>query len=340
MTSAFARWLGSEPDVVRRRAEAYAIAGIGLLAAGIPLADPESMDPDVLRRLPWFRFAAAADVAALAARARLLRLPAGRRVRAPAGPVGLELYLVRGQVRRFHRNGSAQTVDHRSPAARAPILNGDVPHLVTQSRVRLLRIDGGDAVEAAPALPARGDVLAPGDEGFDPWLERFLGGPLLERLSAAQLERLFRGLRRHEVEAGEIVLRRGAAGDDFYVVRAGVFRVVRDGRCCHVVERGGFFGEDALLRGAPRNADVVAATRGLLMALPASEFAELLGRTGAPIDVGQCRRLELARGFDPRVAAESLPRGAPYLLTGGSAAERRFATFLLRHRGIEAYAEV
>lgn len=290
------------------------------------------MDPEVLRRLPWFRFADESDLAAMAQRARLLRLPAGRRVRAPQ----CSLYLLRGQVRRFHRNGQAQWLDHRSPRAREPILNADVPHLVTLSRVRLLRIDGGAAMDCLPALP---DVRVPGETGFDAWLERFLGGPLLDALSPAELERLFRGLTRREVSAGEIVVRRGSKAEEFFVVREGSFRVLRDGRCCHVVRRGGFFGEDALLRGAPRNADVVASTPGLLMVLSAELFAELLGRATAPVDPRPHRRLELTRGFDPRAAAESLPGDGPYLVTGGSVGERRFAAFLLRHRGLEAYAD-
>jgi hypothetical protein len=164
---------------------------------------------------------------------------------------------------------------------------------------------------------------------------------LLASLSADELQRLFRNLTVSDVQAGEVLIRCGEPGDTFFVVRDGAVQIVQQGHTRHVVHSGGFFGEDALLSGAPRNADVIALTRCTLLELPMELFAELLMALPKvpPVDL-ECERFELTAGLDPRAISDRLQVGTSYLLTGGSSGERRVAAFLLRHRGFEVYGEV
>ena len=213
------------------------------------------------------------------------------------------------------------------------------PRLVC-GRVQLLRVGDPEGTLVGPLPLQCPEVCTPADQGFEPWLGRFLGGPLLASLSAVELQRLFRGLTMSSVAAGDVLTRRGEPGDAFYVVCDGAVQIVQQGRRQHVVRSGGFFGEDALLRGASRNADVIALTPCTLLLLPVELFAELLMASlrAPPADL-DCQRLELTEGLDPRALGDRLCPGMPYLVTGGSPGDRRFAAFVLRHRGFEVYGE-
>ena len=295
---------------------------------------------ETLRRLPRYRFASDEQLTTLAKTTRLLRLPAGRLVRPPRLPPDVCHYLIRGAVRRSDRRRRVQSLTHRAGAAREPILDADFPQLVTCGRVQLLRV--GDPEESLAESPSLGtpEVCTPVDPGFEPWLSRFLGGPLLLNLSASELQRLFRGLTVLNVAAGDVLIRRGDPGDTFYVVRDGAVQILRAGHTRHVVRSGGFFGEDALLRGAQRNADVTALTPCVLLQLPVELFAVLLvASLKAPPAEFDGERLELMPGFDPRALAARLHAGTSYLLTGGSPGDRRFTAFVLQHRGFVVYGE-
>jgi putative ABC transport system ATP-binding protein len=80
--------------------------------------------------------------------------------------------------------------------------------------------------------------------------------------------------------AQQVIIRQGDPGEKFYVIRDGhVDVVVEDASGTRVVARlgpGDFFGEAALLTGAPRNATVVAIDEVELYSLGKAEFQEVL----------------------------------------------------------------
>jgi CRP-like cAMP-binding protein len=127
-----------------------------------------------------------------------------------------------------------------------------------------------DAVDAAPARAA-----VP-----DPRLPRV---PLLSDLGRDALLALTEGMVLHRYTAGEPVLREGELGDSLYVVASGRFAVSkRDGAgeavvLAHLGE-GDFFGEMALLSGAPRAATVEAEGPAEVLELPAALLQSLAGR--------------------------------------------------------------
>lgn len=79
-----------------------------------------------------------------------------------------------------------------------------------------------------------------------------------------------------QVAAGEIVVRQGEQGGDFYLVREGEMEIVKeDGDEQTVVAtlgEGSCFGEQSLLTGKPRNATVRAKTDSLLYVLNEADF--------------------------------------------------------------------
>ena len=115
----------------------------------------------------------------------------------------------------------------------------------------------------------------------DPVRLRSLEQPIFAGLPPARLEAAARRLALVGVSQGETVIRQGDPADRFYVVDAGSFRVTQhDGETEAELRRlgpGDVFGEIGLLRGIPRTASVTAVTDGVLHALDADGFAELVG---------------------------------------------------------------
>jgi len=122
--------------------------------------------------------------------------------------------------------------------------------------------------------------------------------PLFAPLGVPTVEELARNLEHVEVDAGDVVIRTGEAGDRFYAIADGSFEVLVEGARVAVLERCNGFGEIALLRDVPRVADVVALTPGRLYALRKEEFVPAV--TGHPAAAAEGERL----------VRERLPAGA------------------------------
>lgn len=80
--------------------------------------------------------------------------------------------------------------------------------------------------------------------------------PFLSVLSGRVLERLARSVSGEVVPAGEVVIREGEAGQQFYIVVSGQAAVLMGGRPIRELGPGDYFGELALLRDVPRTATV------------------------------------------------------------------------------------
>jgi hypothetical protein len=166
-----------------------------------------------------------------------------------------------------------------------------------------------DIVGVGPVLVASGVIVIAGVGGalllgrtrpaapaVDPVRLRLLDQPLFAGLPPARLEAAARRLEAVPVEAGERVIVEGTPADRFYVVDSGTMRVTQradDGeRVLRDLGPGAPFGEIGLLRGVPRTASVTASTPGVLYALDAEGFAELVG-SGPGLS---SRLLDLYRG--------------------------------------------
>ena len=131
---------------------------------------------------------------------------------------------------------------------------------------------------------------------IDPVRLRLLDQDIFAGLPPARIEAAARRLVTIPVEAGEVVVRQGDVADRFYVIDAGTMKVTqqRDGQDAELRELGpgALFGEIGLLRDVPRTATVTAITPGVLYALDADAFGELVG-SGPGLS---SRLLDLYRG--------------------------------------------
>ena len=82
-----------------------------------------------------------------------------------------------------------------------------------------------------------------------------------------------------EFSEGEYIFERGDLGTEMYVIREGRVEILNtriDSQPMAVLERGDFFGEMAILEGAPRTASARAAVDSKLVRIDEATFSRLL----------------------------------------------------------------
>ena len=133
-----------------------------------------------------------------------------------------------------------------------------------------------------PGLPPVDSYDVTEWESDDPhWMFEMLSNVAFARVDAGHYPELLAAFQAVPVRAGDRVIEQGARGEYFYVVRRGRAQVSRKGAggrefVLATVGPGACFGEEALLSGEPRNADVTMLEAGVLMRLDAAAFAALL----------------------------------------------------------------
>ncbi|CAO3678327.1 unnamed protein product [Umbelopsis vinacea] len=106
--------------------------------------------------------------------------------------------------------------------------------------------------------------------------------PLLRSLESYERHKIADALESTYFEDGEEVVKEGDVGDNFYIVESGkaiAYKIAEDGSKQEVYryEKGGYFGELALLNDSPRAATVVAVGRLKCATLGKKAFTRLLG---------------------------------------------------------------
>ena len=96
--------------------------------------------------------------------------------------------------------------------------------------------------------------------------------PFLALLPQYELERLASNATWLDVEQGDVVVRQGEPGTEFFVVGEGEFDVDIDGEARPQLGKGDGFGEIALLHSVPRTATVSAASAGRLLVVRSEDF--------------------------------------------------------------------
>jgi CRP-like cAMP-binding protein len=109
---------------------------------------------------------------------------------------------------------------------------------------------------------------------------------LFERADAAALAAIARHLRRRRFRRGETIFHQGDPGDALHIVSSGAVKIVLpslegEEAIIATLRPGDFFGELALLDGAPRSATAVALEATETWTLPRAEFLAMLDQDKA-----------------------------------------------------------
>jgi putative ABC transport system ATP-binding protein len=81
---------------------------------------------------------------------------------------------------------------------------------------------------------------------------------LFKNLTPIELTNVAEKMAKRQFVSGDVILRQGEAGEDFFLISEGTVEVMREGHDIARLGAGDFFGEAALITGEPRNATVVA----------------------------------------------------------------------------------
>jgi hypothetical protein len=126
-------------------------------------------------------------------------------------------------------------------------------------------------------------------------------------------------------EAGEVLLSEGEPGDKFYMVADGTVEVSTTGSRgqplrVNVVGSGEYFGEAALLSGAPRNATITVLTPSTFLTLSRKQFETLIGKNKklrqemeAVVDRRQRERAEVDEYGEHKIETKAGHEGEPLL---------------------------
>lgn len=286
-----------------------------------------------------------------------------------------QYYLLSGKVSVDSGSGKQQ-IEGGSPEAHLPLNPGpsnpasvraitDVRLFAVEHQLleRLLSWSQEAAYEVSSLLDQ------PEEHAEDDWLTRLLATPLFGRLPPSHLHALLARFEYVEVKAGEKVVSYGEPGEHFFVVKQGRVQVSlpsasRD-QAALVLDRGDFFGEEALVSGSVRSASVTMLEDGELARLHRDDFVELVRPTLIPrISTQDLQRLgqhgqrkhllldvrlavEYRLGHRPeslnmpvaslRTHAANLDPGTCYVVTPEGGIRSELAVHLLNQLGFDAY---
>ena len=121
-----------------------------------------------------------------------------------------------------------------------------------------------------------------GTGGTEFAIEALRSSPLFAKVEPAALATCAASLRLRRYRRGETIFHQGDPGDSLYIVESGSVKIVlpdpegAEGAIIATLGRGAFFGELALLDGAPHSATAVASEPVGALILQQSQFEELL----------------------------------------------------------------
>ena len=135
----------------------------------------------------------------------------------------------------------------------------------------------------------------------DAYIEHLACVPLFSACSKDELRKLSHATTDIPIAEGQVLVREGERGMEFFVIVAGRAKISRKGRKVGEIGPGAFFGELALLIDAERNATVTALTPMEAIVLSRREFEAALAdapRMTRKIMAGMAARLA---EFDSKV---------------------------------------
>ena len=121
-----------------------------------------------------------------------------------------------------------------------------------------------------------------GSDDETDWMSKLLESPMFKNIPFEDIQKIFMLFEKIEVVKNDTVIKQGEAGDYYYIIEEGRFRVSRriknqnkDFKLADL-EDGAGFGEEALIGDVARNATVTALTDGNLIRIKESDFVNLI----------------------------------------------------------------
>jgi len=311
----------------------------------------------------------------LAAKTYVETLPAGKSLFKRGDNDNQSFYLLSGAIQLRGDAGDKSIAGGTAPA-RFP-LDHHRPRQATataKTDIRYIKIDNDlldilltwdqNAGYMVTEIDAEGD----GRREDNDWMTNILRSELFHRIPPTNIQAMFMRMEAMPVKSGDVVIRQGEEGDYYYYIDKGRCRVTRTSTKSDKelklaeLNSGDSFGEEALISGAKRNANVTMLTDGVLMRLNKADFDALLkGPAVKSVKFDEARKLvsEGAVWLDVRldnehknshlpgsvhiplyllrVKARELDKGKTYIVYCDTGRRSSSAAYLLSERGFDAY---
>jgi CRP-like cAMP-binding protein len=322
-----------------------------------------------LRRTRLFAQLSDDAIASLIERPGVARGEAGETVKARRGDL---VVLLEGGLAMGSNDGgqhvAAFSVDDDAPDA-AILYTIPAAARVQLTRPSVYLVIDGRRLDDALSGRHETKSLATLDDGVRERVAGLIKAEPFKQLSFEHLCRCAEAMQPQDVEAGEEVIVQGDKGDFFYVIESGAAEVLRadPGRkpvSVAVLGPGAGFGEEALLKGEPRNATVRMTEAGRVLKIGRDDFDRLLKsellREISPEEAQRhlqqartslidCRfeeewdlwRLKNARLIpleEIRERARGLDKSREYIVYCRTGRRSRAAAFLMRQAGLNAHS--
>ncbi|KAF0809766.1 cAMP-dependent protein kinase regulatory chain [Alcanivorax sp. S71-1-4] len=245
--------------------------------------DATRIDLERLKHFIPFDSLSDSHLAEIRERIHVLHLPPARLVFKRGQPAGQAMFLVQGavditdasfQVRPFPADDDENYLaldNYPEHTVNAITTEPSTFYLLERNHLDLLMT----WTQAAESMLEEGD-----DDRQSDWMDALLGSELFAQVPPTRIQSLFARFEERTCHLGEEVVREGDGGDTFYVIKQGKAMVTRrqGGRedTLAALTAGSFFGEDALISDAPRNATVTMTSDGILMCLGKEDFRDIL----------------------------------------------------------------
>jgi len=242
-------------------------------------------DLDVLKTLIPMNSLAPDNFRELAAKTRILNLPAGEMLFRQGDQDADTLYLLTGEVGLTTADDDAERVIAAGTDKARYALAQLKPRQYTgvaKTDITVARLPSALLDRLLTVDQATGYEVTEFDGGQDTeWMWRLLSNKAFNILPPENINAMFARLQPVEARAGQVIVRQGDPGDYYYLIKSGRATVTRKSDAGKVgllseLGEGDAFGEEALLSGAARNATVIMKTDGVLMRLAKQDFDALL----------------------------------------------------------------
>ena len=241
-------------------------------------------DTELLKPLIPLNALRAENFELLLTRTRIEQLPAKHTVFKLGDADTDSIYLLKGEMMLVPQKGAERLIVGGGPDARyaLALLKPRQFTGVTKSAATIARVDSAMLDRLLTLDQTAGYEVSEIESEDSEWVFHMMRHPTFDRLPAANLSALFGRLTSIEMKPGQVIIRQGDPGDYYYIIKNGRVNVSRksdkDGKVVLLSElkEGDGFGEEALVSGAPRNANVIALSPGTLMRLAKHDFDGLL----------------------------------------------------------------
>ncbi len=205
-------------------------------------------------------------------------------------------YLVRGSIEVRSSFFERFTIEHDDKRASLPLqdMAGADAQITARTKCRVMRFKAAEfesiGVSSTPPDYALDTAT---DDQFDSaymvedanldadWMSGFLHSPLVNHVSARDIQLLLAQIEDTNYSAGTTVVKAGEYGDYFYIVKKGLAVVRTDPRGPYKGKEfslmpGSYFGEEALVGNTIRNAEIFMETAGVLGRVDQATFNQLI----------------------------------------------------------------